>query len=84
MPNIAIHYTDKTFDDTEIECIAPMPVSGDSMTCNSATVTEPEVTQVKLKRCSLWLVEAGEEIRGRSDAPFVALHDLLICSTAVV
>ncbi|CAH1736820.1 unnamed protein product [Aphis gossypii] len=42
MPNIAIHYTDKTLDDTEIECIALMPVSGDSMTyCNGATVTEP-------------------------------------------
>ncbi|XP_050060531.1 uncharacterized protein LOC126551401 [Aphis gossypii] len=54
MPNIALHYTDKTSYDTKIECTAPMKVSHDSSTRSSMTVTEPEVTQVKLKRCSLW------------------------------
>jgi len=57
MPNIAIHYTDKVFYKTiEIECIAPVPVSSDSLTGSSATaVTEPaEVTPVKIKRRSLW------------------------------
>jgi len=54
MPNIALHYTDKAFYDTKIECTAPMKVSRDSSTRSSTTVTEPEVTQVKLKRCSLW------------------------------
>jgi len=56
MPNIAIHYTDKVFYETaESECIAPIPVSDDSLTGSSTTVTEPaEVSPVKIKRCSLW------------------------------
>ncbi|CAH1724174.1 unnamed protein product [Aphis gossypii] len=54
MPNIALHYTDKTSYDTKIECTASMKVSHDSSTRSSMTVTEPEVTQVKLKRRSLW------------------------------
>jgi len=57
MPNIAIHYTDKVFyDTTEIECIAPMLVSCDSLTGSTTTVTEPaEVSPVKIiKRRSLW------------------------------
>ncbi|KAE9544426.1 hypothetical protein AGLY_001605 [Aphis glycines] len=56
MPNIAIHYTDKVFyNTTEIECIAPMLVSCDSLTGSTTTVTEPaEVSPVKIKRRSLW------------------------------
>jgi len=55
--NIAIHYTDKVFYAiTEIECIAPMPVSRDSLT-GSTTVTDPvEVSPVpvEITRRSLW------------------------------
>jgi len=54
MPNIPLHYTDKAFYDTEIECTVPMKVSRDSSSRSSTTVTEPEVTQVKFKRSSLW------------------------------
>ncbi|KAE9539852.1 hypothetical protein AGLY_005104 [Aphis glycines] len=54
MPNIALHYTDKAFYDTKIECTVPMKVARNSSTRSSTTVTEPEVIQVKLKRCSLW------------------------------
>jgi len=54
MPNIALHYTDKAFYDTKIDCTTPMKASRDSSTRSSTTVTELEVTQVKLKRCSLW------------------------------
>ncbi|CAH1726181.1 unnamed protein product [Aphis gossypii] len=57
MPNIAIHYTDKVFyKTTEIECIAPVLVSSDSLAGSSATAaTEPaEDTPVKIKRRSLW------------------------------
>ncbi len=57
MPNIAIHYTDKVFYNTaEIECIAQMPVSPDSLTDSITTaMTEPaEVTPVKIKRSSFW------------------------------
>lgn len=54
MPNIALHYTDNVFYDTEIERTAPMQVSRDSSTRSSTIVTEPTETQVKFKRCSLW------------------------------
>ncbi|KAE9539838.1 hypothetical protein AGLY_005090 [Aphis glycines] len=54
MPNIALHYTDKAFYDTKIECTVPMKVARNSSTRSSTTVTEPEVIQVKLKRSSLW------------------------------
>lgn len=53
LPNIGIYYTDNTFDDTEVEYIAPMPVLSDPLTYSSTTVTEPGVTQIKLKPCSL-------------------------------
>jgi len=49
MPNMALHYTDNVFYDTEIKCTDPMKVSRGSSTRSSMTVTEAVVTQVKLK-----------------------------------
>ncbi|CAH1737687.1 unnamed protein product [Aphis gossypii] len=54
MPNIALHYTDSVSYDTEIKFTTPMRVSRDLSTRSSTTLTEPAVTQVKIKRSSLW------------------------------
>jgi len=54
LPNIALNYTDNVLYDTDIKCTAPMRVSCGSSTRSSMTVTEATVTEVQLKRCSLW------------------------------
>ncbi|CAH1738066.1 unnamed protein product [Aphis gossypii] len=54
MPNIALHYPDSVSYDTEIKSTTPMRVSRDLSTRSSTTLTEPAVTQVKIKRPSLW------------------------------